>query len=73
MIYALIFYTIGLGLMTWGFILSPECEKAEADTFGTLVAYLFWPVSFVVVAAVAVWQNTSLYLPKLQPDRWMRY
>lgn len=70
--YVVGFYTIGLALMMKGFMLSPECEKAEADTFGTLVAYLFWPVTVVLVIAIVLWQNTSPYLSKWQVGRWPR-
>jgi hypothetical protein len=69
MSYVVGIYTIGLALMVQGLILSPECEKAEADTFGTLVAYLLWPVTVVLVIAIVLWQNTSPCVAKWQVGR----
>lgn len=57
MTYFLVVYAIGLGTMVLGLLWSRELDNAESEPIGTLVAYLFWPISVVAVACHVGWSR----------------
>ena len=56
MIYLLVVYAIGLGLMVLGFLWSREYENADSQPVATMIAYVFWPISLSAVALHVSWE-----------------
>ncbi|MGV3550901.1 hypothetical protein [Rhizobium sp.] len=63
MIYFAAAYVIGLGVLVLGYLESPAAEKSNAKFAPAMAAYIFWPVSLIMIVFAAffpaVWTRLS--------------
>jgi hypothetical protein len=62
--FLLTLYFVGLGLMLIGLMLAPAKERRGALFLPTMLVYLFWPLSMLVVVGFVAYENATKTRPE---------